>query len=112
MFINFSVGDSFGSFCFVVFGAFNALQYGLRSSGHHENDTIVWPIVCRAKLCAILNSDTTGGAGTYVNQATAALEGGHRVIYGCIYRRQGRSDGCASGQLSVIHRFDHVAGGP
>jgi len=46
-----------------------------------------------------------------VNQATAALEGRHRVIYGGINRRQRRSYRCASDELSVIHGFNHVAGG-
>jgi hypothetical protein len=112
VFINFSVGDSLCPFFFVVFGTFDALQYRLHSSSHHENDTIAWPIIRRAKLCAVLNGDATGGASTYVNQTTAALEGRHRVIYGGIYRRQGGPYGCASGELSFIHGFDHVAGGP
>jgi hypothetical protein len=110
--MNFSVSDSFCPFFFVVFGTFNALQHRLHSSSHHENDTIAWPIVCRTKLCSVLNDDATGGASTYVNQATAALEGRHRVINGGIYRRQGWSYGCASDELSVIHGLDHVAGGP
>src|SRR5258705_9153794 len=112
VYIDFSLGDSFSRFFLVVFGTVNALQYRLHSSSHHENDTIAWPIVCRTKLCAVLNGDATGGASTYVNQATAALEGRHRVIYGGIYRRQGWFYSCASDELSVIHGFDHVAGGP
>src|SRR5712671_2892084 len=105
-------GNGFCAFCFVVFGTFDALQHRLHSSSHHENDTIAWPIVCRAKLGAILNSDATGSAGTDVNQATAALEGRHRVVDGGIYRRKGRFYGCTRGELPVIHRRDHVAGGP
>ena len=112
VFINFSVGDSFSPFLFVVFGTFNALQERWYSSSHNENDTIAWPVVCRAKLGAILNGDPTGSAGTHVNQATAALEGRHRVVCGGIYRRQGWSYRCTSGELSVIHGRDHVAGGP
>src|SRR6266478_4138811 len=58
--MNVSVGDGFGPFCFVVLGTFNALQYRLHSSSHHENDTIAWPIVGRTKLCAVLNGDELG----------------------------------------------------
>src|SRR5882757_607829 len=112
MLMNFSLGDRFRPFGFVVFGTFNALQYRLHASGHHENDTIAWPVVGWTKLGAVLNGDATGGAGTHVNQATATLEGRHRVVYGGIYRRQGWFYRCASDELSVIHGFDHVAGGP
>jgi hypothetical protein len=110
--MNFSLGDSFCPFCFVIFGTFNALQYCLHSSSHHENEAIAWPIVGRTKLCAVLNCNATGGASTYINQATTTLEGRHRIIYGGIYRRQGWSYGCASGELSVIHSHNHIAGGP
>src|SRR5258707_14419761 len=79
--MNSGVGDSFCPFGFVVFGTFNALQYRLHSSSHYENDTIAWPIVCRTKLRAVLNGDAAGGAGTYVDQATATLEGRHHVVY-------------------------------
>src|SRR6266478_839776 len=58
--MNVSVGDSFCPLCFVVLGTFNALQYRLHSSSHHENDTIAWPIVGRTKLCAVLNGDELG----------------------------------------------------
>ena len=110
--MNFSLGDSFCAFCFVVFGTFNALQYRLHSSSHHENDTIAWPIICRSKLRAVLDGDATGGAGAYVNQPTAALQRRDRVVYGGVYRRQGWFYSCASDELSVIHGMDHVAGGP
>src|SRR5260370_22308019 len=110
--LNFGVGDRFRSFGFVVSGTFHALQYRLHSSRHHENDTIAWPIVCRAKLCAVLNRDATGGASTYVNQAAAALEGRHRVVYGGIYRRQGWSYVCPSKQLFLLPGLHYVPCGP
>src|SRR3981189_3724639 len=72
-FIKLSIGDCFRPFCFVVFGALNALQYRLQPSSHYENDTVAWPIVSWTKLCAVLNSNPTGGASTYIDQATAAL---------------------------------------
>src|SRR5258708_2441147 len=62
--MNLGLGDCFRPFGFVVFGTFDALQYRLHASGHHENDTIAWPIVGRTKLGAVLNGDATGGAGT------------------------------------------------
>ncbi len=73
MFIKLSIGDCFRPFWFVVFGALNALKYRLQPSSHYENDTVVWPIVSWTKLCAVLNSNPTGGASTYIDQATAAL---------------------------------------
>src|SRR5882724_2979310 len=98
--------------CFTVFGAFNALQYRLQPSSHYENDAIAWPIVCRSKLGSILNCNTTRCAGTYVNQAAAALEGQHRVIHCGIYRGEGLFYGGASDQLAIVHGLDHVASGP
>src|SRR5580704_13215619 len=110
--INFSDCDCFCPFCFIVFSALNALQYRLHSASHHKNDSIAWPVVCRAKLCAVLNRNATRSASPYINQATTTFQGQYCVIHGSSYCRQGRTYGCASGELPVIHSFDHIAGGP
>ena len=73
IFIKLSIGDCFRPFCFVVFGALNALQYRLHSSSHHENGSVAWPVVCRTKLCAVLNRNPTRSASTYIDQATTTL---------------------------------------
>jgi len=54
------------------------------------------------------DGDATGGASTDVNQATAALEGRYRVIYGGIIA--GRAVLRLRKRRAVlIHGFDHVA---
>src|SRR5258707_15118146 len=72
--INFGACDCFCPFCFIVFRALNALQYGLHSASHYKNDSLAWPVVCRAKLRAVLNRNATRGASPYVNQPTATLQ--------------------------------------
>src|SRR6478672_386838 len=110
--INFSLGDPFRPFFPVVFGPFDALKDCLHSSSHYENDALAWPIVGRTKLCPVLNGDTSGGPGTYVNQPTTVPEGRRGIIYRGIYRRQGRPDGRTRDELPVIHGRNHVVRGP
>src|SRR6266481_496954 len=70
---------------------------------------MAWQVV---SLCAVRKRNAIRSARPNINQASTAFQGGYRVIHGGIYCRQGRSYGCASGELPVIHSFDHIAGGP